>query len=197
MSSRRDHLVETATELFSRNGFQATGIDAVLEASGVAKKTLYNHFRSKDELIIASLQKRSADFLEEARAEIARLSEQQTGDPRTARVLALFDFLNESVRSENFAGCMFINASAEYPRRDDPVHVVCASHKKLLTQFIEELLGELRLDNSHEVARQIMLLLDGAVVTAHTTCDRSGIALAKETTRQLLESYVSSDKNVA
>ncbi len=54
MSSRRDHLVETATELFSKNGFRATGIDTVLEESGVAKKTLYNHFRSKDELIIAA-----------------------------------------------------------------------------------------------------------------------------------------------
>ncbi len=190
MSSRRDHLVDTATELFARNGFQATGIDAVLAESGVAKKTLYNHFRSKDELIIASLQKRGADFLNEAREGIARLSEQQTGDPRMARVLALFDFIDESACNDTFAGCMFINASAEYPRRDDPVHVACTSHKKLLTQFIEELLGELRLDNSHEVARQILLMLDGAVVTAHTACDRSGIQLAKETVRRLLDTYV-------
>ena len=197
MSSRRDHLVETATDLFSRNGFQATGIDAVLEASGVAKKTLYNHFRSKDELIIASLQKRSADFLDEARANITRLSEQQDGDPRMARVLAFFDFIKESVNCESFAGCMFINASAEYPRRDDPVHVACTNHKKLLTQFIEELLGELRLDNSHEVARQVSLLLDGAIVTAHTTCDRSGIELAKDTTRRLLGTYLGPAQNVA
>ena len=56
--SRRDHLVDTAVKLFSKHGFRATGIDRVLAESGVAKKTLYNHFRSKDELIIATLQKR-------------------------------------------------------------------------------------------------------------------------------------------
>jgi hypothetical protein len=69
------------------------------------------------------------------------------------------------------------------------VHVACTNHKKLLTQFIEELIAELRLNNSHEVARQITLLMDGAIVTAHTTCDLTGIALAKETMRRLLNSY--------
>jgi AcrR family transcriptional regulator len=59
MSSRRDHLVDTATKLFCKQGFRATGIDTVLAESGVAKKTLYNHFRSKDELIIAALQKKT------------------------------------------------------------------------------------------------------------------------------------------
>jgi AcrR family transcriptional regulator len=191
MSSRRDHLVDTATELFSKNGFRATGIDTVLEESGVAKKTLYNHFRSKDELIIAALQKHSADFLDQARAGIERLSPQQSGDPRMARVLAFFDVVGEVVNSDDFSGCTFINASAEYPRRDDPVHVACTNHKKLLTQFIEELIAELRLDNSHEVARQITLLLDGAIVTAHTTCDLTGMALGKETVRRLLNSYSS------
>lgn len=189
MTSRRDHLVDTATQLFSKNGFRATGIDTVLEESGVAKKTLYNHFRSKDELIIAALQKRSGDFLDQARAGIERLSPQQSGDPRMARVLAFFDVVGETVDCDDFSGCTFINASAEYPRRDDPVHVACTNHKKLLTQFIEELIAELRLDDSHEVARQITLLLDGAIVTAHTTCDLTGIALARETVRRLLNSY--------
>ena len=72
MSSRRDHLVDTATKLFCKQGFRATGIDTVLAESGVAKKTLYNHFRSKDELIIAALQKKDADFMTAAREGIVR-----------------------------------------------------------------------------------------------------------------------------
>ena len=57
-ASRRDHLVDTALQLFCQHGFRATGIDRVLSESGVAKKTLYNHFKSKDDLIIAARQKR-------------------------------------------------------------------------------------------------------------------------------------------
>ncbi len=188
--SRRDHLVDTAMKLFARHGFRATGIDSVLAESGVAKKTLYNHFRSKDELIIAALQKRDDEFLQFARDGVARYASGQTGDPRMARVLALFDTIGEWANSDNFTGCTFINASAEFPRREDPIHVACANHKKLVTQFIEELIGELPVPDSHRVARQIALLLDGAIVTAHTTGDVSGVPLAKETTARLLETYL-------
>ena len=187
--SRRDQLVDTATRLFSKYGFRATGIDTVLAESGVAKKTLYNHFRSKDELIIATLQKRDEDFMQFARTGIARLLPQQSGDPRMLRLLAFFDTLAEWAHSDAFNGCTFINASAEYPRREDPIHVACANHKKLVTQFIEELIAEMHLPDSHQVARQIALLIDGAIVAAHTACDLSSIALAKETARRLLASY--------
>jgi AcrR family transcriptional regulator len=187
--SRRDHLVETAMKLFCKQGFRATGIDAVLAESGVAKKTLYNHFRSKDELIIATLQKRDEDFMQFARESITRHAPRQTGDPRMARVLALFDAIDEWANSDDFSGCTFINASAEYPRREDPIHVACANHKKLVTQFIEELISELKLPDGHTVARQIALLIEGAIVMAHTACDPSGVPLAKDTARRLLNSY--------
>ena len=186
MSARRDHLVNTAMKLFCKHGFRATGIDAVLAESGVAKKTLYNHFRSKDELIIATLQQRGAEFMTRARDGVARLAEKQDGDPRKARILALFDVLAEAAGDNQFSGCTFINASAEYPRREDPIHVACANHKKLFIQFIEELIGDLPLDDSHAVARQLDLLIEGALVSAHTTGDADAMALAKETARQLL-----------
>ena len=188
--SRRDHLVETAMKLFSRHGFRATGIDTVLAESGVAKKTLYNHFKSKDELIIAALQRRDEEFITVMREGVARLAPGQDGDPRMARIMAFFDTVNEWAQSEGFSGCTFINASAEYPRREDPIHVACANHKRLVVQFIEELISELRLADAHRVARQISLIVEGAIVTAHTTNDLTGVQLAKETTRQLLETYL-------
>jgi AcrR family transcriptional regulator len=189
MSSRRDHLVDIAMKLFCKQGFRATGIDAVLAESGVAKKTLYNHFRSKDELIIATLQKCDEEFMQFARDGVARLAPTQQGDPRMARMLALFDAFGEWTLEDNFTGCTFINASAEFPRREDPIHVACANHKKLVLQYIEELISELQLADSRQVAKQMSLLIEGATVTAHTACDTSGIPLAKETARQLLTSY--------
>jgi AcrR family transcriptional regulator len=187
---RRDHLVDTALKLFCRRGFRATGIDAVLAESGVAKKTLYNHFRSKDELIIAALGRRDEQFFDGIREELVRLTPQQEGDPRLAPVLAYFDALREWIESDGFNGCTFINASAEYPRRDDPVHVACANHKKQVTQFLESLIVDLPLQDRHEAALQLALLSDGAIVQAHTAGDASGVLHAKRAAVRLLGAFL-------
>lgn len=188
--SRRDHLVDTALKLFCKHGFRATGIDTVLNESGVAKKTLYNHFKSKDELIIATLQLRDEQFLGNMREAIARLAPSQDCDPRLARVLSLFDAMNEWIVAEGFNGCTFINASAEYPRKEDPIHVACANHKKLVVQFIEELIAGLALEDSQLVAKQLSLIADGAIVNAHTGCDLQGAQYAKSAAQRLLQSYL-------
>jgi AcrR family transcriptional regulator len=187
--SRRDHLVDTALKLFCRHGFRATGIDAVLADAGVAKKTLYNHFKSKDELIIASLQQRDERFMSSLRGAIDSLAEVQQGDSRMARIMAFFDALHQWINGEAFYGCTFINASAEYPRRDDPVHVACANHKRLLLQFIEQLISSLNLPEPRAVARQLALLADGAIVAAHTSGDVDSALQAKAAAKRLLESY--------
>jgi len=185
--SRRDHLVETALRLFGRDGFHATGIDRVLRESGVAKKTLYNHFRSKDDLIVAALQRRDRAFMAKLRATIARLAPQQEGDPRMGPVLAFFDGLDEWFHSEGFNGCTFINASAEYPRRDCPIHRACAAHKQLLRRVLQDLVADAGLSDAGLVAGQLALLADGAIVSAHTGSDADAAKVAKAAARQLLE----------
>ena len=85
-SRRRDHLVDIALDLFSRDGFHATGIDKILAESGVAKMTLYKHFRSKDELILAALRRRDERF----RNWFMRTVERRADTPRE-RLLAMFD----------------------------------------------------------------------------------------------------------
>ena len=189
-SSRRDHLVATALALFCRQGFRATGIDNVLRESGVAKKTLYNHFKSKDELILAVLDKRGEDFLGLLRESVARLAPAQEGDPRMAPVLAFFDGLHEWIRGDDFNGCTFINASAEYPRPDDPVHLACADHKEQLVRLLQELLADLQLQDAAAIARQLALLADGAIVNAYTAGDQQSAMYAKAAAGELLKSYM-------
>ena len=189
-TSRRDHLVDTALTLFCQQGFRATGIDNVLRESGVAKKTLYNHFKSKDDLIVAALRKRDQDFLGTMRQTITRLAPLQEGDPRMSRVLAFFEGLHEWISGNDFNGCTFINASAEYPRLDDPVHIACAEHKELVLQLLQELLGDLQLQDGTAIARQLALLADGAIVSAHTAGDRQSAIYAKAAARLLLESHM-------
>lgn len=188
-SPKRDHLVATALALFNKQGYRATGIDHILAESGVAKMTLYNHFKSKDELIIAVLSKREEDFSAWIRTTMTRLLKHQQGDPRLAKLLSYFDALHEWVNSDSFCGCNFINASIEFKRKDDPIHAAAAAHKKLGIQMLQEFLAELHLDNAHHIAQQIHMLIEGAIVMAITLDDKKAIQLAKETAIQLLQTY--------
>lgn len=180
-SLRRDHLVQTALALFSRHGYHATGIDRILAESGVAKMTLYKHFRSKDDLILAALRHRDEQFRRWFQTEV----EARAAHPQE-RLLAVFDVLEAWFHEPDFNGCCFINATAEYGRQDDPVHLAAAEHKARLTEYLHVLAEAANAAVPAEVARQLMLLVNGAVVSAHV----SGDAAPARTARTLAETIL-------
>lgn len=190
-SSKREQLVETALKLFSSEGFHATGIDRILTESGVAKMTLYNHFKSKDELILAALRLRDERFRNSFMQDVER----KTNDP-IERLLVMFDVLADWCGSKGFTGCTFINASAEFSGKENPIHQAAAEHKRLLLNYIRQLAAAAEVENPHELAEQLCLLMNGAVVSVQVTGDckinkraRSAaeilIRAAKPTTPQL------------
>jgi AcrR family transcriptional regulator len=164
-SSRRDHLVETAQRLFAEGGYHATGIDKVLAEAGVAKMTLYKHFKSKDELILAALRRRDETF----RNWFMREVERRTPSPR-ARLLAVFDVLDDWFGSPRFNGCMFINAASEYGGSEHPIHAAACEHKRLLCAYLAELARAAGAQAADDLARQLLLLVEGATVTAQIEC---------------------------
>ncbi|GFD90673.1 TetR/AcrR family transcriptional regulator [Alteromonas sp. McT4-15] len=184
--SKKAHLVETAQKLFYRQGIKGTGIDAVLAESGVAKRTLYNHFKSKDELIIATLKRRDDEFMSMLKRLVAKFEKTEGNEGPYCRILAFFDAITEWTQMSTFSGCMFINASAEYPRQDDPIHAICTMHKKVVIQYIEELIGNLPLKQPKETAIKLALLADGAIVSAHTTNLAEAGEIAKDMALMLL-----------
>ena len=188
-SVKRDLLIDTALQLFSKDGYRATGIDKILAQSGVAKMTLYKHFKSKDELIIAALSKRDENFIAWLREYINSHIAQQQGDPRLGKLLCFFDALNEWFNSDSFYGCNFINASIEFKRKDDPIHVAAAAHKKLMIQILQEFLTELHLPDEQTIARQIHMIVEGAIIMALTLTDRSAGLLAKKSALTLLSTH--------
>jgi len=159
--SKRDHLVDTALDLFHRHGFHATGIDRVLSEAGVARMTLYNHFKSKDELILAVLQRRDQLFRDWLFGRI----EATAGTPRE-RVLALFDAYADWFTQEDFRGCTFINAAAEFAGANDDICAVAAEHKRLIASFVRGLVAAAGARQPDVLADRIALLLDGATVCA-------------------------------
>lgn len=158
--SKREQLIETALVLFNRVGYHATGIDRILAESGVAKMTLYNHFKSKDELIVAALESRFAEIrqrLDFARANLA---------PRDA-VLGAFDGLQQWLERDDFCGCPFLSAAAEFADREHPVHQQAAAQKRYFVAYFADALQRLGVAQPEVLARQLQFLFEGAVEMAH------------------------------
>lgn len=172
--SKREQIVKEAQKLFYRDGFNATGVEGISAAAGVSKKTLYNHFKSKDELVLATLRERDGLF----RNRIMRETERLASDPRE-RLLAIFDAHEAWFREGDFSGCMFINAAAEFSSQDDPGHKVCAEHKRLLREYLKSLAEQAGAADPEALAAQLNLLLEGAIVEAHVSGNKHAAGFAK------------------
>jgi len=157
-SARRDHLLETAERLFQQDGYRATGIDRILAESGVAKMTLYKHFPSKDDLILSVLRDRSARWRDGMEQAVAR----RATAPRD-KALAVFDVFEAWFATPDFTGCMFLRAASEYGPLDDPVHRVAAEHHRDILAYLRQLVTEAGARRPARLARQLMLLLVGAI----------------------------------
>ena len=173
--SKRDLIVSVALKLFYRNGFNATGVERIIKEAGVSKKTLYNHFRSKDELVLATLRKRDELF----RNNIMRETERLASTPQD-RLLVIFDAHHQWFQEKEFSGCMFINASAEFSSHDDPCHMISAEHKRLVRDYIRGQAEQAGVKDPDTLARQLNLLLEGAIVDAHVSGDKNSALMAKE-----------------
>ena len=156
-SERRAHLVDTALRLFARGGYHATGIDAVLAASGVAKKTLYHHFPSKDDLIVAYLEEANQQFWNWFEAALGQ------GSPRE-QLLALFEGVGQLALSPSCYGCTFQHAAADFPSLDHPGHRVALAHKQAVLARLGALAVAAGARDPDRLAAQLLLLMDGAFV---------------------------------
>lgn len=187
-TSRRDHLVDTALDMFMRDGFHATGIDGILAAAGVAKMTLYNHFKSKDELILAALRLRDERFL---RGLVKRV-EARADKPR-GRLLALFGAVDEWINQPDFSGCAFINATAEYGRSDNPIHQAAAEHKKRVRDYIRDIAAMAGAPDPETLADTLDLLLEGAIVIAHVSGNKDAAKIARRAATVLIKRALDGD----
>ncbi len=183
MQPRKQHLIDTAYRLFNEHGYHATGIDRILAESGVSKATLYKHFRSKDELIVAVLQQQHERFIQSLGEAIEQARSGGKSPP-----LTIFDVLDEWFRSDQFFGCNFINASAEYAEEGHEIYRLAAEHKAAIQDLIENSLKEISDQRQRQLmAEQLALLVDGAIVRAHTCGDRDAAKLAKNMAMLLLD----------
>ena len=181
-SPKRDHLMATAWRLFYRDGYRVVGIDTILAEAGVAKMTLYHHFASKEDLIVAVLEKRDREILAGLREAV-----EGAGRSPTRRLLAVFDWLEGWFASNDFKGCAFIRALSEYPEPDHPIHQTAWRHKESVKAMLTELVAAAEARDPAALAETISLLIDGAIVAAHATGRIDSAVAARRATMGLLK----------
>lgn len=158
--SPRERILDTATELFYRDGYRAVGIDTVIERSGVAKATLYRHFPSKDDLIVTYLERSNERFWDWFDGAIA------TAQAPREKLLALFEATGRQAVAPSCLGCAFQATAAEFPDAGHPGHALARAHKEEVLARLAELGREAKAARPGELAAELLLLMDGAFASA-------------------------------
>lgn len=175
-----DQLVDSAMQLFYKQGFHATGVDQLSKQGDVTKKTLYRYFPTKEALVQAALRRRDEVFMDRMRAKLE-------ARPLSERPAAYVDFIIGWTREPDFHGCAFINAAAEYAESNDGAHVVAAEHKRTIREYLERLCVEAGLAVPQGAAAQLFLIGEGLTVAAQVC----GLDEALEQQARILASALS------
>lgn len=179
--SKRDELVQKALAVFYRHGFHATGMDMLAAETGISKTSMYKHFRTKEDLILAALRRRDEEF----RTWLLRRMAELGATPR-GQLIAMFDALREWFAKDDFRGCMFIKAASEYQEPGDPIYVQSAENKRLLLDYIRDLAEQAGAADPDALARGLLLLKEGAIVIAHMMPGENPAMDAKMAAKTLL-----------
>lgn len=170
-----------ATHLLYEEGL-GVGVDTIVARSGVAKATLYTHFPSKERLVCEVLERRDHDWCLQMAAAVER-----SGGEAGARLLAVFDLLEEEFASKGYRGSPFLNAMAELPDREHAARRACEEHARKVAARLEELAAEAGARDAPELAQELMLLMHGAVSARVLHGDFRAALRARRAARVLLE----------
>lgn len=179
--SARDRLIKAATALFFRYGINATGVDAIVEAAGTAKATLYKSFGSKEGLVEAVLEAEGKAW----RLWFFKKLDSHPGAPRE-KLVAIFDILEEWFADERFFGCPFTNAVGEFDKRGDHYKHLAQSHKRIVMEYVTRIAEAAKLKDAAAVALQLGVLMDGAIAAALVTCSPATAQIARSAAAKII-----------
>jgi AcrR family transcriptional regulator len=177
----RDALIAATNELTYEHGITGTGVDAIAARAGVTKRTLYQHFGSKDRLVAEALDERNRRALLALETN-ARQRSEETGE---LAILALFDVIESALRTRTKAGCAFINASLEINRPGHPVREAALAHLRAREGLVRQLLAEAGVEDA-DLSAQVTLLVDGAYAVGGSRRDPAAARQAKAAAAVLL-----------
>jgi AcrR family transcriptional regulator len=177
----REKILATAEHLIYRNGIQATGMDLLVKTSGVARKSIYRYFATKDEVAAAALNARDVRWMNWFQ------TESDKAETPEARLLNMFAVLKGWFESEGFCGCAFINTAGEIGDPNDPIRLIARLHKQKLFDYTLHLCEQLDIEQPSALAKQLLILMEGAITVARVMGDYSAADSAKDVARMLLK----------
>jgi AcrR family transcriptional regulator len=177
----REKIFQTASRLFYQNGYRAVGVDTIAAESGIGKMTLYRHYPSKDDLIVAYLRD-SDEFFWTSFEQITK----NATNPRE-KLLAFFDALQDYVTTPACYGCPFLNVATEYPETDYSGHQVALAHKQSVLARFRQLAKEAGAKKPDVLADQLFLLMDGAYMASRMFGAKNPAAHLLDAARVLID----------
>jgi AcrR family transcriptional regulator len=182
--SGRERVMRAAYDLFSRHGTRTVGVDTVIGKAGVAKMTLYRNFASKDDLILAFLERRELNWTHGW----VRAESQRRGQTPAQRLLALFELFGEWFARPDFEGCSFVNTLLEVTDRSSAVRQASVRHLANIRSYLCELAAEAGVADPDSFARKWHILMKGSIVAA-AEGDTHAAARARELGLLLLKEH--------
>lgn len=179
--STYEKILNTAEDLFYQEGIQSVGIDKIIKEAGVAMNTLYKYFPSKDILIEQYLKNRDIKWRAWFNSYI------KDNISLKENILSLFDALDTWFNQSSFRGCAFINGSGELGETKPYIYEISKFHKESIYNDIYKLFKKSNIQNADKLSKQILILIEGAIVTAYINNDKKSAVYAKDTARLILE----------
>jgi AcrR family transcriptional regulator len=186
VGSARRRILDAAATLFDAHGFHAVGVDLVIEQAGVAKTTLYRHFPSKDDLIVAYLQDANARFWSWFESALDRET------PARDQLVDLFDAVGKLATARACLGCTFQVTAAEFPDADHPGHAAALVHKQAVRHRLRDLAVDAGVADPSTLADGLLLLMDGAFAAARMYHRSSPATHVADAARALIDAHTQS-----
>jgi AcrR family transcriptional regulator len=178
----REHILQTASKLFYTRGVRAVGVDLVVQEAGVAKTSLYRHFPTKDDLIVAFLEREDVDFW----SLWDTVAQQHPGDPM-GELVAHMRWIGERLSRSNYRGCPQVNVAAEFGEPDHPARQVSRTHMHALRARLDLLARNLGVAHPQQLAAQLALLVNGAFVSAELLAPEEATTVLVASARALCQ----------
>jgi AcrR family transcriptional regulator len=180
--STRQRLIEAAARRFYRDGFRNVGIDQILADVGISKTAFYKHFQSKEDVMLAALETKS-QWLQQTFRSMVR---ERGGPTALGQLYAVLDVVETITDSDEFQGCIFVNAAMEFPLPHDPAHVAAAENKQAIEDIIYDLAVQAGADDPRALAKEVCLIMEGTYVARHVTGAPDTLDYARRIARMVI-----------
>jgi AcrR family transcriptional regulator len=182
----RGRLIGVAMKLFYDEGISPVGLDRIVAETGVTKTTFYKHFRSKTELVVATIETRHAWQMKAWEEAVTLLAGPRPRD----QLVGMFDVLDLAFNEPAFHGCHFINAAAEFPNPSDPVHRAAAHHKRTSHGWFRALAERADLARLDEFVDGYAMLFEGTLVLRQIQRRKDAARAARPHVERLVEAHL-------